>query len=133
MKYRTSIAVTLASTLMLLSSGNAHADQWGELHNFGDRKLFLRFPHPKYVDKPIRVWTLISYKNPQQTNRAVWQSWVHLEEFDCKGENTKSKEITFYPESMAMGQPVKVIHEDETSAIQPGTMGELVFQLVCQR
>lgn len=132
MNYRASIAVALITTLLLISSGNALADDWRELHDFGNRKLFLKFPSPKYTDKPIRIWSLISFKIPQQTNGITWSSWVHLEEFNCKGENITSRQITFYSKSMGMGHPVQEMPDNETSAVQPGTMGETVFQLVCQ-
>lgn len=133
MNYRASTAVALITTLLLISSGNALADDWHELHDFGNRKLFLRFPTPKYTDKPIKIWTLISFNSPQQTNGRTWTSWVHLEEFDCKGESITGRQTIFYPESMGIGQPVQEMPDNETSAVQPGTIGEAVFQLVCRR
>jgi hypothetical protein len=111
----------------------ALADNWGEVSDLGDRKLYLRFPPPKYSGKPVRVWSLISYKKPQQTNGKIWQSWVHLEEFDCQGQNTTSKQVTFYRDAMPNGQPVQELQENETSAVQPGTLGEVIFGLICQQ
>lgn len=132
-KLKLSRSIAIALSVTFAASNFAFADDWREIYDLGNRKLYLRFPPPKYSDKPIRVWSLISFKTPQQTNGQAWQSWVHLEEFDCQGQNTTSKQVTFYRDAMPIGQPVQEFKENETSAVQPGTGGEVIFDLICKQ
>lgn len=108
------------------------AADWREVHDLGDSKLYLRFPPPKYSVKPVRVWSLMSFKKPQQTNGQPWQSWVQLEEFDCQGQNKTGIQVTFYRDAMPIGRPVQELALNETSSVQPGTLGEVIFDLICK-
>jgi len=132
MKYRSAATMIILSLLLTAVSGQVLADGWGYVYDFGDRKLYLRLPVPKYTGAPIRVWSLITYKKPKNTDGKIWQSWVHLEEFDCAGGSITSRDVTYYPKAMGIGAPVQSFSEDETSPVQPGTMGETIFQLVCK-
>ena len=131
MKFRFAVASILTITLTSAITA-ANAAEWKEIHDLGDRKLYLSFPPPTPTEKPLLVWSMLSFKQPQNTNGNTWQSWVQLEEFDCQKRVKTLKKVTFYPKAKAVGQPLQTIEPDKLEPIQPATLGEIVFNLTCK-
>ncbi len=121
------LTITLTTTMALARSG-----EWKEIHDLGDRKIYLSFPPPNPYERPLLVWSMLSFKQPQSTNGKTWQSWVQLEEFDCQKRVTSLKKVIFYPKTEAVGQPVQTIEPNETSPVQPATIWKVIFDLICK-
>ena len=120
------------ASIGILGSNFALADEWREIHDLGNRKLYLSFPQPSPSESPILVWSMISFKQPQITDGKEWSSWVQLEEFDCKKRERTLKKVIFYPVKMAKGQPLQSIAPETTEHVQPSTLGAVVFDLKCK-
>ena len=119
--------------LFALHSSQALATDWVEMHDFGEAKFFLRAPTPIFTGKPIRIWSMTSFRDDQMSGNSVWRSKVTLEEYDCESENVSAKYVTFYPEAMAKGKPVYEMPQDKHSPVQPGSFGRVLFEIVCKR
>lgn len=131
MKFRFALA-SILSVVLTSTTTSANAAEWMEVHDLGDRKLYLSFPPPNPTDKPLLVWSMLSFKQTQSADGNTWQSWVQLEEFDCKKRVKTLKKVVFYPKANAVGQPVQTIEPNQTEPIQPATLGEIVFDLTCK-
>lgn len=122
--------VVALSATMTLAAHDAAAEEWVQMHDFGPFKLFLSFPPPDPETKPLMIWKMQSFKEPQRVGNSVWKSMVILEELDCRRHLTTTRKVIFYPGDEATGAPLKELTPNETEPVMPGA-GAVIFDLTC--
>ena len=112
---------------------------WAEwiVHGIGDD--FTLYLHDKQTIERkgsiAKMWVMYSYDSPQNSNNEIYQSSVHLDEYNCKEKTVKIVQQVLYFGKYGKGKVIESISIKQSVAneqhIIPGSFGDRQLKLAC--